>query len=151
MTLLPGLLQREPPDGKEKPEPPKQQQQQQQQQQHLLLAGQPLQEPLSRKNSKCDLVDRVGGDGTSLLGVGEPLPSRSSGHHLLKAETAGGHSGGHQHLLKAEAGHHLAVKRESLAGGKEGMVGSVAAAFLDPAAMGGQGEEDVAADRLKDW
>jgi hypothetical protein len=27
----------------------------------------------------------------------------------------------------------------------------VAAAFLDPAAMGGQGEEDVAADRLKDW
>ncbi len=144
-------MQREPPDGKEKPEPPKQQQQQQQQQQ-LLLAGQPLQEPLSRKNSKCDLVDRVGGDGTSLLGVGEPLPSRSSGHHLLKAEPAGGHSGAHQHLLKAaEAGHHLAVKRESLAGGKEGMVGSVAAAFLDPAAMGGQGEEDAAADRVKDW
>ena len=39
------MLKREPPDGKEKPEPPKQKF-----------------ETLSRKNSKCDLLERVQGD-----------------------------------------------------------------------------------------
>ena len=45
--ILATMLKREPPDGKEKPEPPK----------HQKL------ETLSRKNSKCDLLENGGGGG----------------------------------------------------------------------------------------
>ena len=56
------MLKREPPDGKEKPEPPK----------HQKL------ETLSRKNSKCDLLENSGGNIGGQVGSQGGLGSSSN-------------------------------------------------------------------------
>ena len=86
--ILATMLKREPPDGKEKPEPPK----------HQKL------ENNSRKNSKCDLLDTGGHSGHGPPGEGHGL-SQAPGHaSLSKTESlsaAKRDSGGAQGLKDA--------------------------------------------------
>ena len=124
--VLSTMLKREPPDGKEKPEPPK----------HQKL------ETLSRKNSKCDVLDtRQGppeaagaGDTGSVLsgstGSGQPAGQQQAAGHALPQP--------HTPLAKTES---ASSKRDSLSA-KEASQG-----FLDSASL----LQDEEQDRIKEW
>ena len=95
--ILATMLKREPPDGKEKPEPPK----------HQKL------ETLSRKNSKCDLLE--GSLGPAQL----PVSSSGSGSGPDSASLMSGSSAGHSlavltqphtPLSKVHSQKHVAIK-----------------------------------------
>ena len=120
------MLKREPPDGKEKPEPPK-------------IGHKP--ETLSRKNSKSDLIERSGGM-SDHSGMG-------GGNGSDSASVAG--LGAVSSAAAISAAHMKAEKRDSAASKDMGqsnyLVESMKTSqqsFLEPL-------KDDELERLKDW
>ena len=81
--ILATMLKREPPDGKEKPEPPK----------HQKM------ETLSRKNSKCDLLENSGGQQQQQGPLGNSCGSGPDSASLLSGSSAGREPGNMYHVL----------------------------------------------------
>ncbi len=117
------MLKREPPDGKEKPEPPK-------------IGHKP--ETLSRKNSKSDLIERSGGLSDHSGGMGGGNGSDSASVAGLVA------------VSSAAAAHMKAEKRDSAASkdmgqsSYEAIMKTSQQSFLEPL-------KDDDLERLKDW
>ena len=127
LSGLATMLKREPPDGKEKPEPPK-------------IGHKP--ETLSRKNSKSDLIERsaVGLSDHSGMGGGNGSDSASVAGLVAVSSAAG-----------ISAAHMKADKRDSAASKDMGqssyLVDSMKTSqqsFLEPL-------KDDELERLKDW
>lgn len=127
--ILATMLKREPPDGKEKPEPPK----------HQKL------ETLSRKNSKCDLLDTravtereaVCTASTSTSGCGD------SASVLSGSTGSGTGTQPHTTLSKTDSS---SSKRDSITANA---VKDTNNGYLDSSNI--INEEDLVSERLKDW
>ena len=126
--VLATMLKREPPDGKEKPEPPK----------HQKL------ENNSRKNSKCDLLDtgRAVADHTRDSHAGSVNMVETSGVHVSGPGLA--------HVMSTSHPPHTPLsKTDSASSSKRDSVKEATNNYLDSSNM--ITEEDLVSERLKDW
>ena len=121
------MLTREPPDGKEKPEPPKHQKH----------------ETLSRKNSKCDLLENGGGGGQQ--------SNSGSGSGPDSASLLSGSSAGHSLALLSNQPHTPLSKTDSTSSKRDSFsaVNNKDNTYLDSGIL--LGEEETVSERLKDW
>ena len=129
--ILATMLKREPPDGKEKPEPPK----------HHKL------ETLSRKNSKCDLLESSSNCVVSR--TEGPVSCSGSVSGPDSSSLMSGSSAGHSLALLAQP-HTPLCKTDSSSSKRD----SFSAASKDPTYLDSNtilGEDDSVSERLKDW
>ena len=145
--ILATMLKREPPDGKEKPEPPK----------HQKL------ETLSRKNSKCDLLENGGGGGQQQQGpLGNSCGSGPDSASLLSGSSAGTcvscrpscspfNFAGHSLALLTQP--HTPLSKTDSTSSKRDSFSAVSKeqTYLDSSGILLGGEEETISERLKDW